>query len=201
MGQIFDIKTTMPERSDRYFIDTNVWYWFTYCGSNQFAEENTRHYQLTEYPKFIEKILNAGAKIITCPLVYTELANLIERNEYEEYLSNNQLTSDQISRKKFREMEGFREKVLSEIKTAWSTICEIAPDCLALNLDLETANATHTFMSQSLLDPYDAIFVHFINSHGIDMLISDDGDMMTTNIDQIFTANNRFITPKKLKKS
>jgi predicted nucleic acid-binding protein len=199
MGQIFDIKNTTPDPSDRYFVDTNVWYWFTYCGSNRFAEENARHYQLKEYPKFIEKILNTGAKIVTCPLVYTELANLIERSEYEEYLSNNHLTSDQISRKEFRAITDARNKVLAEIKTAWSTICGIAPDCLALNLDLDTANATHAFMSQSLLDPYDAIFVHFINSHSIDMLISDDGDMMTTNINQIFTANNRFISQSKKK--
>lgn len=195
MGQICDIKTTIPESSDRYFIDTNVWYWFTYCGSNQFAEENARKYQLENYPAFIEKILNVGAKIITCPLVYTELANLIERNEYDEYLSNNNLHSDKFSRKEFRKNEHARKKVLSEIKTAWSTICGIAPECLELALDLKTVNAAHEFMSKSMLDPYDAIFIHFLNSHGIEMLVSDDGDMMTTNIKQIFTANNRFITP------
>ncbi|WP_440095157.1 type II toxin-antitoxin system VapC family toxin [Acinetobacter baumannii] len=194
MSQIFDIKITTPDSSDRYFVDTNVWYWFTYCGSNRFAEENAREYQLIEYPKFIEKILDIGAKIITSPLVYTELANLIERNEYQEYLSNNRLESYQLSRKAFREITSAREKVLKEIKTAWDTICGIAPDCLELKLDLETANAAHAFMSRSMLDPYDAIFIHFLNSHNIKMLLSDDGDMMTTDIEEIFTANNRFIT-------
>jgi len=194
MGQIFNIRATTPESSDRYFIDTNVWYWFTYCGSNQFAEENSRRYQLIQYPRFIEKILEVGAKIITCPLVYTELANLIERNEYNEYLSIKQLEPNQFSRKQFRENKSSREKVLNEIHTAWSTICSIAPDCLELRLDLHTANAAHTFMSQSMLDPYDAIFIHFLNSHNINMLLTDDGDMMTTNIEQIFTANNRFTT-------
>lgn len=197
MSQIFDIKTITPQSNDRYFIDTNVWYWFTYCGSNQFAEENARRYQLTEYPAFIEKILDVGAKIITCPLVYTELANLIERNEYNEYLSKKHLKSHEFSRKEFRKIKDAREKVLNEIKTAWSTICGIAPDCLELNLDLQTANAAHAFMSRSMLDPYDAIFIHFLNSHNINMLISDDGDMMTTDIEEIFTANNKFITRLK----
>lgn len=193
MAQIINISLVQPERTDKYFFDTNVWFWFTYCGANFISSNKPRAYQLENYPLFIEKIQNIGAKIFHCPLIYTELANLIERTEYEEYLKVNNLDRNVFTRKKFRENELARAKVIREIESAWSTISRFS-ECLELTLNSSTIQATHSFMKQSKLDPYDAIFIHFMNSHNIKMLVSDDADMMTSNIEQIFTANNRFIS-------
>lgn len=194
MSQIINIKKVRPTKDDVYFIDTNVWFWFTYCGSNKkFIGRAPSFYQLKEYPDFIDKILNVGAKIFTSPLIYTELANLIERTEYNEYVAKEQLQNTDFTRKDFREIEECREKVLREINSAWSVICSVASDCLELNLNLATTKAAHNFMSNTKLDPYDAIFIHFMNSHNINTLISDDGDMMATNISQIITANKKYV--------
>ncbi|MDA3556172.1 PIN domain-containing protein [Acinetobacter sp. AOR15_HL] len=194
MSQIFNIKKVTPTKDDVYFIDTNVWFWFTYCGSNKkFIGRGPSVYQLKEYPAFIEKILNVGAKIFTSPLIYTELANLIERTEYTQYVLKNKVDKTTFSRKDFREIEECREKVLREINSAWNVICSVSSECLELNLNLATTKAAHNFMSTSTLDPYDAIFIHFMKSHQINTLISDDGDMMSTDISTIITANRHHI--------
>lgn len=196
MTQITNISLVKPERTDKYFLDTNVWFWFTYCGANFISSNKPRDYQLEHYPLFIEKIQNIGAKIFHCPLIYTELANLIERTEYEEYLKSHNLDRNAFSRKKFRAIESARQKVIKEIECAWNTISSFS-ECLELTLNGGTIQATHSFMKQSKLDPYDAIFIHFMNSHNIKMLVSDDGDMMESKVSEIFTANKKYLTPLK----
>ncbi|MDE4038333.1 MULTISPECIES: type II toxin-antitoxin system VapC family toxin [Acinetobacter calcoaceticus/baumannii complex] len=194
MSTVYNLReNVIPDKNDRYFLDTNVWFWFTYCATKQFTTNEPHHYQLKFYPEFIEKILDVGAKIVTSPLVYTELANLIERTEYEEYLFKKNLNKESFSRKQFRAISSARNEVLLHIKTAWETICQLAQECLELNLNLKTTQAAHDFMSGTMLDPYDAIFVHILNSHDIKMLISDDGDMVNSGIEQIFTANRKYL--------
>lgn len=188
--KIFNISTFNPRKEDKYFLDTNVWYWTTYCGSKIFSKPNQpANYQLEKYPEFIEKIQDVGAKIFHCPLTYTELANIIENNEYQEYLKS---IPSYIKKKEYRKLRKEREKVIKEIDTAWKTICSMS-ECLNLNVDKETIKAAHQFLSSSVLDAYDAIFIHFMSAHNLTMLVSDDSDMASIRIDQFFTANRRIL--------
>lgn len=185
--EIFNLKkNVIPDPQDKYFLDTNVWYWFTYCGSKVFSEKNQpAPYQLRYYPAFVEKIQDEGAKIYHCPLIYTELANVIEHTEYKEYLDKSQ---SEITKKQYREIKEEREKVIREINTAWRTINSMS-ECLELNLNKDTIQATHTYLASSQLDAYDAIFLHFMKSHDLKMLVSDDRDLASAQIEQLFTAN------------
>ncbi|WP_336929875.1 hypothetical protein [Acinetobacter tandoii] len=186
--QIFDLtkRNIRPDAKDKYFLDTNIWYWCTYCGSKVFSTiKQPAPYQLSYYPAFVERIQDEGAKIYHCPLTYTELANIIENAEYEEYLSKQ---SSKISKKEYRKINNEREKVVKEIDTAWRTINSMS-ECLELKLDNETIKATHNFLSSSQLDAYDAIFIHFMKSHDLKMLVSDDHDLASAEIEQLFTAN------------
>lgn len=186
--QIFDLtkRNIRPDAKDKYFLDTNIWYWFTYCGSKVFSTiKQPAPYQLDYYPAFVERIQDEGAKIYHCPLTYTELANIIENAEYEEYLSKQ---SSRISKKEYRKINNEREKVVKEIDTAWRTINSMS-ECLELKLDNKTIEATHNFLSSSQLDAYDAIFIHFMKSHDLKMLVSDDHDLASAEIEQLFTAN------------
>ncbi len=190
--QIFDLtkRNIKPDAKDKYFLDTNVWYWFTYCGSKVFStSKKPSPYQLNYYPAFVERIQDEGAKIYHSPLTYTELANIIENAEYEEYISKR---SSRISKKEYRKNNDERKKVVKEIDTAWRTINSMS-ECLELNLDKQTIKATHNFLSSSQLDAYDAIFIHFMRSHNLKMLVSDDGDLASAEIEQLFTANRNVL--------
>lgn len=191
-SKIFDISRTTPDQEDKYFLDTNVWYWLTYCGSKKFySTRKPAPYQLKIYPNFVEKIQDEGAKIFHCPLTYTELANIIETAEYEEYLSKHSAIA-KITKKEFRNIPTERKNVIKEIDTAWKAISSMS-ECLKLEIDNETINATHNFLSTSVLDSYDALFIHFMKAHNIRMLVSDDIDMASAEIDQFFTANRKVL--------
>ncbi|WAU73456.1 PIN domain-containing protein [Acinetobacter sp. TR11] len=188
-AKIFDISHSYPQTKDQYFLDTNVWYWLTYCGSKNFySSRKPAPYQLEKYPNFVEKIQDKGAKIYHCPLTYTELANIIESAEYEEYLTKN----SHITKKAFRKIEAERKNVVKEIDAAWKTICSMS-ECLTLEINADTINATHSFLSTSILDSYDALFIHFMKSHDIKMLVSDDSDMVSVEVDKFFTANRKVL--------
>ena len=58
MAQILAIDKTRPIKNERYLIDTNVWFWFTYVASKQIILPNhPSQYQIKEYPLFIESLL------------------------------------------------------------------------------------------------------------------------------------------------
>ena len=58
MTTIVNIKNRVDlHHSDKFFIDTNVWFWLTYAASNEIQTQNApARYQLEVYPEFIEKI-------------------------------------------------------------------------------------------------------------------------------------------------
>src|SRR6218665_1839346 len=114
MNNIHKITTARPHHKDRYFVDTNVWFWVTYCASNTVQ---AKWYQLTYYPNFIENALNEGAKLFHSPLIFSELANIVENTELK--IFNIGRNGEALTKKKFREIPEQRAKVLSEINSAW----------------------------------------------------------------------------------
>ncbi len=180
---ISNINKHIPARTDKIFVDTNVWFWFTYASSKELS--NTR-YQTRVYPQFIEKVLDEGACLYHCPLILSELANIIERTECEIFNSTN---NQEISRKQYRKIESERQKVMMEIKSAWSVICGVST-CLDLRMNKKFADDSFTILNNSTLDPYDAFYFKLMEQEQITQILTDDGDFSTTSIDTIFTANN-----------
>jgi hypothetical protein len=105
-----------PERTHRYFFDTNVWYW---CCAQSLRVSTGRQYQTSKYPNFYESILNAGARVYYSTVSFVELANVIERNEYNSYVEE---SGSDISRKDFRTMNGVRDGMRMQLKAAWTSI-------------------------------------------------------------------------------
>lgn len=187
MSKIFNIINSRPIHTDKYFVDTNVWFWFTYCASKEINTPNKpRRYQVLRYPEFIEKALDAGAKLFHCPLVFSELANVIERTEYEIYKITN--GNSGLSRKKFRTMKAERQKVISEIKMAWRTVNSIST-CLDIKLGQQIVTPALACLESAPLDAYDAFYLQVMSSEGITSLITDDQDFMAAGVEAIFTAN------------
>lgn len=187
MNNINKLNSTRPEHKDKYFVDTNVWFWFTYCSSREIETPNKpQRYQTKSYPEFIEKALDSGAKLFHCPLAFSELANVIERTEHDIYIRNNM--EKKISRKKFRSIPEERQRVLSEIKVAWDTICSLST-CINVNLRLEMVKSAQMLLEQSTLDPYDAFYYQVMTSEGISKIITDDCDFKSVAAIEIYTAN------------
>ena len=187
MTDIYKIDKSTPNHKDKYFVDTNVWFWFTYCASKEMAGVGAKRYQVDKYPEFIEKVLDAGAKLYHCPLVYSELANVIEKAEYQIYLNEN--GDVDISRKKFRKISEQREKFLKELDHAWKTVQGIS-NCIDVKLNSALVGRADAILRESLLDPYDAFYFNIMNIAGIDRLITDDRDFMSVDIANLYTAND-----------
>lgn len=189
MPTIYSVQKTKPVHQDRYFIDTNVWFWFTYCASKEISTEHSpKRYQLEKYPEFIEKALDAGAKIYHCPLVYTELANIIEKTEFDIYCENNPDMT--MTRKKFRRLESERKRVIAEIDLAWRTINGLST-CLDINLRKDRIASIHALLGRTSLDSYDALYLCLMEQEGIEKIITDDSDFVTSTVAHIYTANNQ----------
>lgn len=187
MNKKISIATSRPVHTDKYFVDTNVWFWFTYCASKEInTSKKPRRYQIERYPEFIEKALDAGAKLFHCPLVFSELANVIERTEYDIFKSGN--SCNNVSRKQFRAMQGERAKVIQEIKVAWKTVSSVS-SCLDITLTERTAAQAMTCLESAPLDAYDAFYLQAMSSEGITKLITDDRDFMVAGVESIYTAN------------
>jgi predicted nucleic acid-binding protein len=187
MSKIINITKSNPTHTDKYFVDTNVWFWFTYCASREINTANKpRRYQVERYPEFIEKALDAGSKLFHCPLVFSELANIIERTEYDIFKTDE--SNNKISRKKFRDITIERDRVLKEIKMAWTTVNSIST-CLDINLNKKTVTSALTHLESAPLDAYDAFYLQVMSSEGIKKLITDDRDFTATEVEAIYIAN------------
>lgn len=186
MSKVLSIKDVSPHHTDKFFVDTNVWFWLTYCASREINTANKpRRYQLERYPEFIEKALDVGAKLYHCPLVFSELANIIERTEYEIFKVDNPQTN--LTRKKFRSVGDKRKKVIDEIKFAWSAVNSIST-CLDIRLSEKIVPPSLECLANAPLDAYDAFYLQVMNSEGITSLITDDKDFLSTDIAFVYTA-------------
>ncbi|WP_062810950.1 PIN domain-containing protein [Alcanivorax sp. NBRC 102028] len=185
MASIIDIENCEPERSDKYFVDTNVWYWFS---SSSPTELETRPYQIEKYPFFIEKALDNGAKIFHSSFTFLELSHIIEKEQCKRLYGNEWFAKI----KEFRDDPGKRELTLREIKTSWDTIRNVSA-CLNFPAQENFPEKIHEHLSNASLDPYDACYYEIMNKNSIVQIISDDRDFSNIANIELFTANSRVL--------
>lgn len=187
MAQVLSIQKETPKKNERYLIDTNVWFWFTYASNKIGAIPNTpSKYQLEHYPKFIESILKENAQPCHSSLSLTELANIIEKTEFDIYkVESNQ---PYLERKAFRKLQSEKQKVISEIEAAWSVINQISC-CIDSKVDKSFMDSSFEFYKKSPLDPYDAVFLQTMSANKIDYIVTDDIDFQNVNSLILLTAN------------
>lgn len=191
MTRIINIRHRVDiHHSDRFFVDTNVWFWLTYAASNEIQTDNSPiRYQLERYPEFIEKILDEGASLYHSPLILSELTNIIERTEYQTYLLSN---DNKINRKEFRSINNQRKKVMIEVSSAWNQVISMS-ESLEIKCDSELAKHALNTLNSHCLDAYDAFYVKSMSDYKITSIITDDGDFHGLSL-SLYTANNRLVT-------
>lgn len=194
MLQVIDLNRNNPMKGERYFVDTNVWFWMTYVASKTIQLPNhTKEYQLSDYPRFLEDALNANCTLCHSPLTFAEIANIIENTELDIY--REKFNQPHCTKKEFRGIDIQRLNVLKEINMAWSVICTMS-ECIDTRLDAAFTEETKKIMAVSKLDPFDAFFTQIMNDKKIDCIISDDYDFCTYNDHIVVTANVRALKPK-----
>lgn len=189
MSQILALASHQPIKGERYFIDTNVWFWATYVASKTIAlPQHPERYQLEDYPRFLEEALDNGAKLCHCPLTLAELANIIEKTEWDIYKKH--INDAFLDKKAFRKIPTERKNVLNEIQVAWDTINGMST-CIDVALNSKFATQSCTILAEGSVDAFDAFFVQTMRNHNIDYVVSDDYDFSTIHQQILITANRK----------
>lgn len=194
-AQVVDIRADTPKDSDRFLVDTNVWYWLYYPQASRTANS----YQVSNYPAYIKKAISAKSALNCCALNFAELAHNIEKAEREIYGAS---IGQQIKPKVFRHDACFSSqyaRIVTLITDTWDDICNVS---ILLDMTLDSAfmqSATALFPSVGL-DGYDLFMAEAGLHSGISQIITDDGDFATIPGITLFTANQRVIQDAKAAK-
>lgn len=197
---VVDLRDDIPKLADKFFVDTNVWYWLTYSRSIQGTNIPLR-YQMKHYPDYIQQALKAQSKLFKSGLSFPEIAHLIERNERDIFNSTNpnNLT---VTSKEFRHnYPNERSNVIQEVQTSWQQIEQFG-DTVDVFINDAMLSKADTRFAQDKLDGYDILMIESILANGITMVITDDADFGTIRGITVFTSNLTLIntaqTQKKL---
>lgn len=186
-SQVIDLRNDHPQRNDVYLIDTNAWIWMSYTRSSLIKES----YQLEDYPTYIDKIIEAGAKIYRTSINLIEISSVIEKTEFNIFKINNNL-SEKFSLKEFRHNTDTKGVTL-EIESAWEQICAVSSH-LDINLDLVSSGKLMELIKTETVDGYDrALLLAVMEKQNI-RIISDDSDFSTVPWITLHTANPTVVT-------
>jgi len=187
-AEVIDLRSDAPGPGDAFFVDTNVWYWLTYTRWRM-AYKGPKPYQVNEYPAYIKKARGAKAKLFTCGLCFSELANLIEKNEMDIF----RMSKGQIEIKEFRHNEQTeRNNVVTEIQDAWEIVKSFA-GFIDVLLDEPLTDKACRDIKSCPVDPNDLFMVENSIKAGVSQIITDDGDFATVPGIRVFSANKNVI--------
>jgi predicted nucleic acid-binding protein len=182
-AQIIDIRSDTPQKEDKFLIDTNAWYWYSYQNlktslvKNLPNEDQPRRYQIENYPEY------SGVSL-------AELAHNIESTERK-------IFSYSIRSKEYRHnYPAERAKVITEVNSAWNEL-KLAAQQVDICIDQVSTNAMLSSFKTHLVDGYDLILLQSMRKHGINQILTDDGDFATVPDIQVFTSNNTVIKAAK----
>lgn len=192
---VFNVDSDRPNRSDRIFVDTNVWLTFTYSTA---SIRGSRAAQ--SYSQYLKACIRAGASLFYSPLTFSELAHNIEKFVCDTY--NKSHPGLECSPKQFRTGTGTRADVTDEVKDAWNQVKSMALHLITPIDASAMANAEEIF-EKCPVDGYDAFFINAMEQAGIDCILTDDADFLHVPNLKVFTANERALREaglyKKLK--
>ncbi len=189
---IVDLRQDIPKASDKFLVDSNVWYWMGYTKTS----DNLKPYQINDYPHYLKSADNIQSELYKCTLSFSELAHSIERSEKVIFNAKRKASGFlEVADKAFRHNFPLeRAKVITAIENAW-VIVEAATNGLTVE-----AHVTSAMVKDSLkriktqeLDGYDAFIVEALFAAGITQVITDDGDFGRVAGVTVFTANSRLI--------
>lgn len=192
-AQVVDLRSDQPRASDRFYVDTNVWFWITYPNIHHAPNAPDQH-RVASYSAYLQKALSGKAGLFWCGLSLSELAHQIERTEFEIY---KQWAAPPIptTLKEYRHnYSGERQRVVQEIQTAWQSVQSLAqPLPQGTHFDAPTTDLVFRSLSTLSLDGHDLFALHAMQASGLTQIMSDDGDLCLVPGITLFTANRNVI--------
>jgi hypothetical protein len=79
---VISILDDTPRPEDVFLLDTNVLYWTCYTRALDLASAQRQDHKARAYSDYVNRALLAGAQLTKCVVSLTELAHVIERDEY-----------------------------------------------------------------------------------------------------------------------
>lgn len=184
MGIILENSAAFP-KNEKVLIDTNVLYWLTYASSRVFTKNlKPQDYQLQDYPKLFQKLIENGNELFFSNYSVSELASIIARVEAS--LSGQGL---EYQRKKWLREEKGREIVLEELTVAVETM-----ESWATPLNTHPPLSTNDYLAkyaQVYLDGYDIYIENELTENQVDYILTDDIDFISVDNLNVITANQR----------
>lgn len=183
-ANVVDISVDTPRENEIFFVDTNVWYWTTYSKASLYSLSNP--YQTSNYPAYVNRALNIGAKLKYSGLNILELTHVIERSECE-------ISGTGANFKEFRHnYAAQRAAVCAEINSCFLQVKSIGN---YFDVDLSETEISHVIsrFNNFEVDGYDCMIAANLLRKGVDKIVTDDGDFASVPGVTVFTANRNII--------
>lgn len=194
---IYDISQDQPRSTDRFLVDTNIWFWHTYANASAIGQTTAQRF--APYLSYLNKCKQGN--LYFSPLSVAELAHSIERAEYKLYLKQNPtINEDDFKLKDFRYDQQLRVNTLSHITNSLKQI-KSAATFLDTVIDQNISDRSFGSLNQRYADGYDVLLIDTAVDMGIFNFITDDKDYATVAGIHVFIANKEIInTAKNVKK-
>jgi predicted nucleic acid-binding protein len=184
---VYDVRTDRPRVGDRFFVDTNVWKYFTYA--NATTGQKGRPTAKATYSRYLTDCLDAKATLYWSPLSYSELAHVVETVEMEIYNATAEPHMVCRTVKQFRSGDVERLTVVAEMRIVWEQVSNLGT-ALPTATDEAALKAAITLFEGCPLDGYDVFYVNAMRDGLLDAVITDDIDFISVPGLRVFTAND-----------
>jgi predicted nucleic acid-binding protein len=191
----FDIRSFDPRGDDAFLVDTNAWYWITYSRATLPCLPPPLTKQIEQYARFIKKALEVGSTIARCELTFAELAHRIEATEKKIY-EYHSLNQGHINLKEYRALPAERERVVSELVSAWSQVTKMSESCVLTVGDEATKGALEAFENYPI-GGYDLFHLQAMKQKGLAGILTDDADFSKIPQISVYTCNESILRKAK----
>lgn len=182
-ASVVDIATDQPKNTDRVWVDSNVWFALTYSGVS--PQEAKRY---AAYSNYIGKLHKAGGDVLVSPVTFAEVARTIEHSEFTKHQARNNGPLDPKLKKATRLDPAYWATVVAEIETSWKQIGKIGRlGAQPMSAGCATS-AVAGMKGGNLLDGGDAVMVADALREGVDLFLTNDGDLASVSGITVITA-------------
>jgi predicted nucleic acid-binding protein len=181
-AQVVDIHADVPRKADRIFIDTNIIILLGYTNASVSGASADKK----PYIDYVNNALKVEAELYLCPLLYSEVANVIENKEFD--LVKAQFPQIGTGKKQFRQDPRYRSKVITAVQDAWM-LAKSFTNIIPITIDQKSVDDAEVAFQNYDLAGYDLFIYQSMLSSGINHIISHDADFGCAPNIVVHTAN------------
>lgn len=188
--KVCDIAFDQPRVDDVIFVDTNVLLFSAYAGATTGLARPEQE-KVDRYLRYLGRLKQLNATLVLFPTTLIEMANVIERCEYEEtcYSDGVQPYSRGNNLKDYRRRREFRQAVSSAVGASWSEI-QRGAQFTDVELTTEICKQAAEIATNCAIGMMDAIHLSLMGAKKISCVLSDDIDFVDQEFDVTLLTKN-----------